>query len=166
MARQAATAKTPTCAIRTERSPRGFTLLELVVALAIAVLAVMLVPPALDRLRDGVRYRDTVRQVVTELRAARQQARIEGVDARFFVDLASRRFGLDERALHSLPTPLRMQITVAGIEWQPAQRGAIRFLPQGGATGGSIDVLRPDGSGVRITVDWLSAALTQSAITP
>lgn len=145
-------------------SRRGFTLVELLVALAVAALFVSLVPPALEKLRQGMHYRDTVRTVVTELRAARQQALAEGVETRFFVDLAERRYGRDVQALKPLPEPLQMRVVVAGIEWSQRQLGAIRFLPQGGATGGSVDVLRPGGGGVRITVDWLSASVAQSAI--
>lgn len=163
---RAATAKTPTCATPAEWLPRarGFTLIELVVALALAALMVALVPPALEKLRDGMHYRDTVRAIVTELRAARQRSRTEGAEVRFFVDLGGRRFGLDETTMRPVPQPLQMRVTVAGIEWRAEQVGAIRFLPQGGATGGSVDILRPAGGGVRITVDWLSAAVSQTPI--
>jgi general secretion pathway protein H len=143
---------------------RGFTLIELVVALALAALMVALVPPALEKLRDGMHYRDTVRAIVTELRAAREQALTQGREVRYLVDLAGRRFGPDAGPQRPLPLSLQLRLTVAGIEWSPDQVGAIRFLPQGGATGGSVDVLRADGSGVRITVDWLSAAVSQTAI--
>lgn len=173
MARLAATARTPTCAISADRRrpaaglrARGFTLIELVVALAIAALVVALVPPSMEKLRDGMRYRDTVRTIVTELRAARQRALSDGVETRFIVDLADRRYGLDPAALRPLPEPLQMRVVVAGIEWSERQVGAIRFLPQGGATGGSVDVLRPGVGGVRITVDWLSAAVSQTPLQP
>lgn len=127
---------------------------------------VALVPAALGRLRESVDYRDTVRAVVSDLRVARQRAWVEGVEVRFVVDLAQSRFGIDGRAMRPLPQPLQMRATVAGIEWSAQRAAAIRFLPQGGATGGSVDVLRPNGGGVRITVDWLSAAVSQTAIDP
>lgn len=164
---RAATARTPICATPAEPRPRGargFTLIELVVALALAALMVALVPPALEKLRDGMHYRDTVRAIVTGLRAAREQALTQGREVRYLVDLADRHFGPDAGPQRPLPQPLQLRLTVAGIEWSPDQVGAIRFLPQGGATGGSVDVLRADGSGVRITVDWLSAAVSQTAI--
>lgn len=148
------------------RQPRGFTLVELMVSLAIVALALALVPPAIERLRDGTRYRDTVRSVVTDLRAARQRALAEGMETRFFVDLAERRYGLNRQALRPLPEPLQMRVIVAGIEMTGQGLGSIRFLPQGGATGGSVDVLRPGSGGVRITVDWLSAAVSQVPIDP
>lgn len=168
---RAATAKTPTCAISAERRhlaagprARGFTLIELVVALALAALVVALVPPSMEKLRDGMRYRDTVRTVVVDLRKARHLAAADGRDVRFVVDLQGRRFGIEGRDLHVLPEPLQMRLTVAGIEWDPARVGAIRFLSGGGATGGSVDVLRPQGGGVSIVVDWLSASVSQSPL--
>ena len=33
--------------------------------------------------------------------------------------------------------------------------GVIRFYPEGGSSGGGIDLGREDGSGVRISVHWL-----------
>jgi len=173
MVRSAVKAKTPICATRAE--PRqvlpgqrlaGFTLVELLVALALVGLMLALVPASLGRLRDSIRYRDTVRAVVSDLRAARQIALVEGRETRFLVDTAQSRFGLDGRPLQALPEPLQMRATVASIEWSQDRQAAIRFLPQGGATGGSVDVLRPGGDGVRITVDWLSAAVSQTPITP
>lgn len=169
---RAVTARTPICATAAEPPPgpqsrarsAGFTLIELVVALAIAAALAALVPPALGALRDGMNYRDTVREVFTGLRAARETARTEGRESRYRVDLAGRRFGSDNGTWRELPQPLQLRVVVAGIEWSDREVGAIRFLPQGGATGGSIDVLRADRSGVRITVDWLSGAVSQTPL--
>lgn len=164
-------ARTPTSATRAEAAPclgplqpNGFTLVELLVVLALVALAVALVPPSLERLRDTMRYRDAVRAVVVDLRQARQLAAAEARDVRFVVDLEGRRFGIEGRGLRPLPEPLTMRLTTAGIEWDPARVGAIRFLAEGGATGGSLEVLRPQGGGVRIVVDWLSASVSQSPL--
>ena len=40
------------------------------------------------------------------------------------------------------------------------------FLPEGGATGGSVDILRPAGSGARLQVDWLSGATRLLGLPP
>lgn len=173
MAPRAAKAKIPICATPAEASVApaiqrtgGFTLVELLVALALVGMIVALVPASLGRLRESVDYRDTVRAVVTDLRGARQKAMADGAEVRFLVDLEKGHYGLDGRMPRTLPSPLQMRVTVAGIEWAGQQAASIRFLPQGGATGGSIDILRPQGNGVRITVDWLSASVTQTAIDP
>ena len=39
----------------------------------------------------------------------------------------------------------------------------IRFYPEGGSSGGGIDMERPGGTGVRISVDWLVGRVSQEA---
>lgn len=148
------------------RSHRGFTLIELLVVFALLALLVGVVPVAFERLRESAQYRSTVRGMMSDMRQARQKAIAEGAEVRFRLDLTARTFGVDGRPAHDVPLPLQLRATVAAVELSGAQVAAIRFLPQGGATGGSIDVLRPSGTGVRLTVDWLSGAVAQSAIQP
>jgi general secretion pathway protein H len=148
------------------RSHRGFTLIELLVVFALLALLVGVVPVAFERLRESAQYRSTVRGMMSDMRQARQKAIAEGAEVRFRLDLTARTFGVDGRPAHEVPLPLQLRATVAAVELSDAQVAAIRFLPQGGATGGSIDVLRPSGAGVRLTVDWLSGTVAQSAIQP
>lgn len=143
---------------------RGFTLLELLVVFAIASLLMALVPVAFDKLRDGTQYRDALRTMVSEMRQARQQAVTQGRPVSFEVDLAARTYGLAGKAAHGIPDALQVRATVASTELQPGQAAAIQFLPSGGATGGSIDVLRASGAGTRLRVDWLSGRVEQEAL--
>jgi len=146
------------------RAQRGFTLIELLVVFALLALVMALVPIAFDRLRESTQYRDAVRSVLADLRQARYRAISEGREVRFQVDLKSRNYGVEGRAPKSLPEPLRVRTTVAGVELDANRTAAIRFLPSGGATGGTVEILRPGGAGVRLTVDWLSGAIVQSQI--
>jgi general secretion pathway protein H len=147
-------------------SQRGFTLVELLVVFALLALVTAIVPFAFDRLREGTQYRDTVRAALTDLRQARQRAQAEGREVRFRIDLAQRRFGTEGQPPRELPQPLAMRTTVAQVELEGGRGAAIRFLPGGGATGGSVDIVRPGGGGTRLTVDWLSGAVVQSALNP
>jgi general secretion pathway protein H len=140
---------------------RGFTLVELLVVFAVVALLTTVVPPAFDRLRESAQYRDSVRAILSDIRQARQRALFEGREVRFNVDLRQRSFGLEDRTLRQLPESLRIRATVADIEISANQIASIRFLPSGGATGGTIDLLRPSGAGVRLTVDWLSGGVAQ-----
>ena len=146
---------------------RGFTLLELLVVLAIGSLLVALVPPAFDRLREISQYRDTVRAIVVDLRQAHQQAQASGQVVNFRVDLSDRKFGIEGQTLKALPTSLTVK-TIVGSQEQPddTQQAAIAFLPEGGSTGGTIELVRPSGAGVRIRVDWLLGQITQHPRTP
>ena len=52
----------------------------------------------------------------------------------------------------------------AQIETTAQQKVSIRFHPQGGATGGTVELVRASGAGTRVSVDWLSGAITQAAL--
>ena len=171
MACQAVRVKTATSATNSSRAGvvqahglRGFTLVELLVVMALLALVVALVPPSFERMRESMQYRDTLRRVLGEMRSARQQALAQGRDARFSIDLTARQFGVDGRPPSSLPETLEIRFIAAQAELSAQQKVSIRFHPQGGATGGTVELLRPSGAGTRITVDWLSGAITQSPL--
>ncbi len=145
---------------------RGFTLIELLVVFAILALILGLAPVAFDRLRDSTQYRDTVRTMLTQMRSARYRAQAEGHEVRFFVHLGQRTYGVDGAPTRPVPEALQVRATVAGEELSGQGEAVIRFLPEGGATGGSIEVLRASGAGTRLRVDWLSGRATQEALLP
>lgn len=146
------------------RVQRGFTLIELLVVFAMVALLTALVPLAFERLRESAQYRDTVRGMLADIRQARYRAIAEGREILFRLDLGQRNYGVEGRTVKVVPEPLRLRATVADIELTPGQSAGILFLPSGGATGGTIEILRPGGAGVRLTVDWLSGGVAQSPI--
>lgn len=178
MAQRAARVKMPTSATSPEARPvhqckplrsfqRGFTLIELLVVLAIGALLVGLVPMAFNRLQEGSQYRDTVRALVSELRLARQQALSSRQAVNFQIDLQQRQFGIQGKSQKPVPESLEMKTMVGQLDAAPADGLAlIVFLPEGGATGGTIELVRPSGAGVRISVDWLMGQITQEPRTP
>lgn len=145
---------------------RGFTLIELLVVFAIMALLIGLVPVAFDRMRDSAQYRDVLRGMVSDMRFARQQALIGRTEVRFSVDLGARSYHAQGRQVKPIPVPLEVRATVAEAELKSNGAAVIRFLPDGGATGGSVDILRPSGAGTRLRVDWLSGRVSQEMLTP
>ena len=146
---------------------RGFTLVELLVVLAIGAMLIGLVPMAFNKLQEGSQYRDTVRSIVTELRQARQQAVATGQTVTYQIDLGQRQFGLQGKPQRSMPGSLEIKTVVGQLDASPASGVAlIAFLPEGGSTGGVIELVRPTGGGVRIRVDWLLGQITQEPRTP
>lgn len=137
----------------------GFTLVELMVVFAMLALLMGLAPIAFDRLRDSSNYRDVLRGVITNMRTARQDALVNRTETRFVVDLAERTYRVEGRETRLIPDPLRVRVTVAGVETTDTQAG-IRFFPGGGATGGSVEIMRPTGAGARVRVDWLSGRIS------
>ena len=157
----------PACSYRPSLLQRGFTLIELMVVLAIGAMLVGLVPFAFGKLNEGSQYRDTVRSMVTDLRQARQKAVALGQTVVYQVDLNQRQFGIEGRPQKSLPKSLEIKTIVGQLDVAPDQGLArIAFLPEGGSTGGTIELVRSSGAGVRIRVDWLLGQVTQEPRSP
>ena len=148
------------------RSQRGFTLLELLVVFAIMALLLALTPVAFERMRESAQYRSTLRTMLADMRGARYKAMSEGRETRFVINLEQRTYGIEGKPQQELPESLDVRVTVADQELSADHEAAIRYLPSGGATGGSVDVIRPSGSGVRLRVDWLSGQTEQEALQP
>jgi general secretion pathway protein H len=141
---------------------QGFTLIELMVVLAIGAMLVGLVPVAFSKMQEGSQYRDTVRGVVTGLRQAREQAKAKGHDVVFQVDLVKRQFGIQGETPIAFPASLEVKTTTAEFSALPISGlSLIAFMPEGGSTGGTIELVRASGAGVRIRVDWLLGQVTQ-----
>ena len=128
------------------RKARGFTLVELLVVFAILAALAGLAPVAFDRLKASSEYRDTVRTMMGQMRAARYKALTEGREVRFSVDLRQRWYAADGAPPLPLPTSVDVRATVAS--------SAI----------GSIEIVRASGAGTRLRVDWLSGRVTQEAL--
>lgn len=145
---------------------RGFTLIELLVVFAIMALLVGITPLAFDKLRESAQYRETLRGLLSGMRTARAESVEQGLQKRFNVDLRNRSFGVEGAPLQSIPVELTVRATVASRELSAQGVSSILFLPAGGASGGTIDLIRASGSGVRLRVDWLTGRVEQLALAP
>lgn len=144
---------------------RGFTLIELIVAIAIAALLIGATATNYPKLHQAMEYRSAVRGVLAGMSTARNEALNSGRAAVFFVDLPSRSYGVGEHVAGHFPDAVDVRFTLAGQESDGRGQGRIRFQPEGGASGGSVDILRSQGGGgVRLRVDWLLGAISQEPI--
>ena len=156
-------------------SPRragGFTLLELVVALVILSILAASVLPSIERLSESMRYHSTVRELVLSAREAKRKARALGMPVDLLVDTSTKRFVLtaspaseDFSRSIAIPEELEVDVTYAREVSPDNKTAAIRFYPEGGATGGEIVITRPSGAGVKLTIDWLLSDVEQQTVT-
>jgi len=137
----------------------GFTLLELLIAIAIAGLVLAVSVPSTMRFYQTVQYREAVRDVVALLTSARYIAVNTGRAQDVRINPETNEFRLNETR-KQLPSELRL-IVHSARELNQADIGVLRFYPEGGSSGGGVDIERPGGAGVAITVDWLVGRVDQ-----
>ena len=138
---------------------RAFTLVELLVVLAVAALILTAVPPLVSAALPGVELKAAARWTLASLRLARETAIRSGADTVLIVDLEGRRLEIPGYRVVSLPSRIDLKLEAASGEMLDAQRGAIRFFPDGSSTGGRLILARGAGRdqrGYQVGVTWLT----------
>jgi len=138
---------------------RGFTIVELLAAITIVGLLLAVAVPASMRFYDSIKYRQSVRDVITLLGGARYQAVNTGKAQDVMIDTQTRKLRLN-KDVRTLPEGFNLVARTAR-EVNRDNKGVIRFYPEGGSSGGDINIERPDGGGVTISVDWLVGSVSQ-----
>jgi general secretion pathway protein H len=141
------------------RRSSGFTLLELVVVLAIAALLLAVTPPLITAALPGVELKASARRVASGLRLAREEAIRSGRDTAFTLDVEERRYKVGDRFRDGrLPDGLTLKLEAAQKEMLNEHTGAVRFFPDGSSTGGRI-ILAYEGRGYQVGVQWLTGRI-------
>ena len=142
------------------RADGGFTLIEILVVLAVIGLMIGLVVARGPPHSDTLDMRAAVDGVAQSLRAAR--ARAIATDRRVVVtfDPAAHSYGTDPAAPHLLPVPLGIAIVAAsGAAGAPMARPGIAFLPDGSSTGGQV-AFSLGARRRQVSVDWLTGRVS------
>ena len=142
-------------------APGGFTLLELLVVLAIAGLLTSLVPSLISAVVPGARLHADAREMAVFLRAARNDAVTGGRAIDVIFEPADRRYQRTDRPARRLAEDVTLTVEPghAAFSRGPADdpdNGTvpIRFYPDGTSVGAGI-VLRRGNSAYSVEVDWL-----------
>lgn len=139
---------------------RGFTLLELLVVMAVLALVLLVVPPMFSGSLSRAELGSAAREVAAGLREARSRAIARNREVAFTLDVDSRRYRIDdEAAARRLPAGPRLSLFTARSEQLDEVSGNIRFFPDGSSTGGRV-TLGGDARRYHVVVDWLTGQVS------
>lgn len=138
---------------------RGMSLLEVLVVVALIATLAGIAAMVIGRALPGQQLRAAARELAAELRFTRAQAIATGREQSFRIDVDSRRWDAAGKRSGALPDEIEL-VAISAREEQPAQReAAVRFFPEGAATGGRF-VLRRGDAAWRVDVAWLTGEVT------
>ena len=135
---------------------RGFTLIELMMVMAVLALMLVLISPTFSTALPGVSLKAAARTLAGGLRHARSRAIALNQEVALAIDVESRRYAIvGANTAGKLPGEGEIRLFTAQSELIDATSGTIRFFPDGGSTGGGVTFI--DGERrYRVLVDWLT----------
>lgn len=143
------------------RSPDGFTLLEMLLVLALVATATTLAAMALTGGLDGMRLRGAAKEIAGQLRYTRAQAIASGLPQDFALDPAAHSWRAPNGRHGQIPESLDIRFTGAREAQARKGEGGIVFFPDGASTGGRVQ-LQAGTAAWRIDVAWLTGEVTLS----
>ena len=147
-----------------ERRAKGFTLLELMVVLAIAGIAIAVVAPRFSGAIGGVELKKQSRQLMAVLRHARTQSMSESLETYVVVEEEGGSYRLIPGGkLQFLPVGYELQVSnnqLAGVTLQQAE--AVYFYPDGSSSGGEF-YMQSESGAMKVEVSWLTGKVSVNA---
>jgi len=134
---------------------RGFTLLELLLVLAIAGLLMAAVPPMISAVIPGTELKGATRQLAVSLRNARFSSISRGVPVEVrFIGTEPARYVINEKEEQLLPRGATLHIRTHDNEVPSDDPFRLRFYPDGSSNGAKI-LLQREQHNYTVSVDWL-----------
>ncbi len=147
---------------------RGFSLMELLLVMALIAIASLLAVAAFGGGMQGMQLRAGAKDVAAQMRFARAVAISSGQPQDVVIDPQGRRWEGAKGRSGSLPDGGEIVFTGARASLFEGGRaedgkGAIRFFPDGAATGGRVRMLA-NGAGWDVDVGWLTGEVRLSRV--
>lgn len=138
---------------------RGFTLLELLVVLAIIGFVVTLVPGFVLRSQPQLDVEVAARAIAQGLREARSEAVVRNRSQAFALDVEARVFRAGEQTPVRIDDGIALSFRTARSQLLGEGVGQIRFFPDGSSTGGLIRLVQGNAR-ADVRSDWLTGLVT------
>jgi general secretion pathway protein H len=137
----------------------GFTLIEVIVVMAILALAVTLIAGYRPPWSASLAVRGAAGQLATAFRLARSEAIFRDAPVSVVVDVARHRYRVDQEAERPLPPTLKVELLTLVSERYATNVGEIRFNPDGSSTGGRVTIGDASRT-IAVGVDWLNGRVS------
>ena len=141
------------------KTQRGFTLIEVIVVVGLISILMGFSAYVLNKQLPGQQLRSSAKTLAAELRFTKSQAMITGEAQSFQINAKTREWSGSKNHSGVLPKSLEIIATTARIEQPKEDVAAIKFFPDGAATGGRI-VLQHDTAKWQVDVKWLTGEVT------
>jgi prepilin-type N-terminal cleavage/methylation domain-containing protein len=136
----------------------GFTLLETLVVLAIAVVALVVGLNSFPRPGSRQILERSAFEIASVMRRAQLAALRTGQRSEFTFELDAKRYWFAADQKHDLESGIVVTMLNARDNRSASPLGRIRFLPSGQCTGATITLAREVYS-IEVTADWLTGAI-------
>ncbi|GHE20920.1 GspH/FimT family pseudopilin [Halomonas urumqiensis] len=135
----------------------GFTLVELMVVLAIVAMTVAVVPPLVVKVMPAMQAQAAARELASGLREARSTAMADNREVVVEIDLERRTYHWQgQRIRAELPSHVALDVLTGDAV---GTRGQFHFYPDGSASGGRASLAWRGREWV-VDIDWLTGRVT------
>lgn len=141
------------------RAARGFTLVEIVVVVALIGVLFAVITVSVGEGLNGAKVRAASRDLAAALRYTRTQAIVKREAQVLTLNVETRTYTAPGKKAVELPKQMTMKMLTAASEQVDDGVGSIRFFPDGSSTGGHIDLLR-EKAVWGIDIAWLTGEVT------
>ena len=133
----------------------GFSLLELLLVLAIFSLMAAAFSGSFSKGVSAAEMRNASRDIMAALRSTRSKAMVSHQEQVLMIDTEEKTYLIPGEKPAQLPEELEISLTTARRELVSEEKGGIRFFPDGASTGGKV-ILHANKRQYEITVAWLT----------
>ena len=138
---------------------KGFTLIEILVVLALITLILAIIPPMFSNVIDSTQIKSSSRLLVASLKEARSLAITKQKETTLMLDVEKKQFLLNQKQHNlNIPDNTKLQLIAANTEQLNEQLAGIRFFPDGSSTGGRIELSNNNLEYI-IDVNWLTGKI-------
>ena len=141
----------------------GFTLIEMLVVLAILVMTTTFIVPLISGGSEGARLQMAASELASAFQLTRSAAIMRNTDMSLMIDVDSRTFSSSVVSQRSFAPDIYAKLAFASGLGSGAFDGGFRFFPDGSSTGGDV-TLSLRGKQTKLCVDWLTGLVRRDQV--